>query len=80
MADEKSTPMTSQTEHDPHSVGPKVLESNSIQSIKDGEIRDVEELDNAILRAQGHEAAMPRSFSWIAGLGLGFRYVTHNLA
>ena len=30
--------------------------------------------DDALLRAQGHEAAMPRSFSAIASLGLAFRY------
>ena len=31
------------------------------------------DLDNAHLRAQGHEAALQRSFSPLAALGLGFR-------
>ena len=31
---------------------------------------------NAILSAQGHEAAMGRSFSPLAALGLGFRCVS----
>lgn len=30
---------------------------------------------NAVLLAQGHKAAMQRSFSPLAALGLGFRYV-----
>lgn len=30
--------------------------------------------DSANLRAQGHEAALQRSFSPLAALGLGFRY------
>ncbi len=36
--------------------------------------RDRQDLDNANLRAQGHEAALQRSFSPLAALGLGFRY------
>lgn len=31
-------------------------------------------LDDAVLRAQGHEAAMPRSFSVMSALGLGFSF------
>ena len=31
------------------------------------------DLDSAVLRAQGHEAALKRSFSPLAALGLGFR-------
>ncbi|KAJ3466538.1 hypothetical protein MRS44_004102 [Fusarium solani] len=31
-----------------------------------------DDLDNAILRAQGHEAALPRSFSWGGAIGLGY--------
>lgn len=31
-----------------------------------------EDEDDAILRANGHEAAMPRQFNWISALGLGF--------
>ena len=37
-------------------------------------IRDPHDLDNAHLRAQGHEAALERSFSPLAAVGLGFRY------
>lgn len=36
-------------------------------------------IDDAVLRAQGHEAAMPRSFSWLGSVGLGFRYVLLRL-
>ncbi len=36
--------------------------------------RDRQDLDNANLRAQGHEAALQRAFSPLAALGLGFRY------
>lgn len=34
---------------------------------------DPHDLDNANLRAQGHEVALQRSFSPLAALGLGFR-------
>lgn len=36
--------------------------------------RDRQDLDSANLRAQGHEAALQRSFSLLAALGFGFRY------
>lgn len=35
---------------------------------------DESDTDSAYLRAQGHEAALTRSFSPLAALGLGFRY------
>ena len=35
---------------------------------------DHQDSDSAQLRAQGHEAALQRSFSPLAALGLGFRY------
>ncbi|KAL8735111.1 MAG: hypothetical protein Q9166_000987 [cf. Caloplaca sp. 2 TL-2023] len=35
-------------------------------------LRDFHDLDDAYLRAQGHEAALQRSFSPLAALGLGF--------
>ena len=38
-------------------------------------LRDSQDLDNANLRAQGHEAALQRRFSPLAALGLGFRYI-----
>ena len=41
-------------------------------SIKEGMVNDQAALDDAILRAQGHDAAMPRSFSIMSALGLGF--------
>lgn len=43
----------------------------NIVSIRNGSVIDS---DDALLRAQGHEAAMPRSFSAMASLGLAFRY------
>lgn len=33
------------------------------------------DIDEAILRAQGHEAQLERSFSWMGALGLAFRFV-----
>ena len=49
------------------------------RSLKDetlGELVNVDthDLDDAVLRAQGHEAAMPRSFSWLGAIGLGYRF------
>lgn len=44
-----------------------------------GSLRDSHDLDNAHLRAQGHEAALQRSFSPLAALGLGFRYTYRSL-
>lgn len=35
---------------------------------------DSQDLDSAQLRAQGHEAALERSFSPLAAVGLAFRY------
>ncbi|KAJ0422828.1 choline transporter [Aspergillus carlsbadensis] len=39
-------------------------------SIKPGDLEEHD--DDAILRANGHEAVMPRQFNWISALGLGF--------
>ena len=41
-------------------------------SFAEGTVDDKNALDDAILRAQGHDAAMPRSFSIMSALGLGF--------
>lgn len=41
-------------------------------SIVEGAVDDQDAFDDAILRAQGHDAAMPRSFSIMSALGLGF--------
>lgn len=49
---------------DTFSIGPGILEDESV--IKK------EEDDDAILQANGHEAAMPRQFNWMSALGLGF--------
>jgi len=45
-----------------------------VDSLEDESV-DLKDLDNVILRAQGHETAMPRSFSAHAALGLGYRCV-----
>lgn len=49
------------------------------ETIQDGDSEmlkmNTKGIDDAVLRAQGHEAAMPRSFSWLGSVGLGFRYV-----
>ena len=42
-----------------------------------GPLTNSTELDNAQLRAQGHEVALERRFSPLAALGLGFRYSSH---
>ena len=41
---------------------------------------DRQDLDSANLRAQGHEAALQRSFSLLAALGFGFRYTVALLS
>lgn len=38
------------------------------------DVADMYDLDNAILSAQGHEAELERSFSWLGAVGLAFRY------
>lgn len=60
-----------------------VLDIDSLQvvhtsaTVQYGESDDVKgddnNLDDAILRAQGHEVAMERNFSWLGSIGLGFR-------
>lgn len=52
------------TPPDGSSIGPGVLE--------DAFIARKENEDDAILRANGHEAVMPRQFNWLSALGLGF--------
>lgn len=41
-------------------------------AVENGDVIDV---DLALLRAQGHEAELERSFSWLGATGLAFRYV-----
>ncbi|PYH75503.1 amino acid transporter [Aspergillus uvarum CBS 121591] len=42
--------------------------------VTDGTVEEtlLEDEDDAVLRANGHEAVMPRQFNWISALGLGF--------
>ncbi|KAL4873647.1 hypothetical protein BDV12DRAFT_207489 [Aspergillus spectabilis] len=44
------------------------------QDVSAGVVQDIDDKDedDAILRANGHAQAMPRQFSWISALGLGF--------
>ena len=48
--------------------------SESTSNVDLGSVDDLptSTLDDAVLRAQGHEAAMPRMFSFWSSLGLGF--------
>lgn len=51
-------------------------QQTNIESNPDAKtIGEIYDLDEAILRAQGHEAQLGRSFSWFGALGLAFRYV-----
>lgn len=46
------------------------LGQGTVQKVKEGKTTD--ELDDAILRVNGHEAVLERRFSWISALGLAF--------
>ncbi|EXJ78191.1 hypothetical protein A1O3_09352 [Capronia epimyces CBS 606.96] len=46
--------------------------SDKPHSIAEGGLDDMANVDDAVLKANGHEAAMPRQFNWISALGLGF--------
>lgn len=51
-------------------LGEAVEHGSTVQT---GTMEDLKgDLDDNILRAQGHEAVLIRQFSWIAALGLGF--------
>jgi choline transport protein len=39
------------------------------------ELGDIYDVDDAVLRAQGHVSELQRSFSWLGGIGLCFRCV-----
>ena len=43
------------------------------------ELGETVDLDDAVLRAQGHEAALERSFSWVGAIGLAYRCVRQLL-
>ena len=49
-------------------------DSNSTITAEAASVVDlpISKIDDAVLRAQGHEASMPRSFSMMSALGLGF--------
>ena len=51
--------------------------ANSEQSTDDilAIVEDYDNLDDAVLRAQGHEAVLKRDFSLLQSLGLAFEYV-----
>lgn len=44
----------------------------AIISVQTGTIDSLPSADDAVLRANGHSAAMIRQFSWLSALGLGF--------
>ncbi|KAL4886414.1 choline transporter [Aspergillus karnatakaensis] len=52
----------------------KEIASAPASDLSPGVLEDIEvkDEDDAILRANGHVQAMPRQFSWISALGLGF--------
>lgn len=52
------------TPPDRASIGQGFLEHEFLPSKEDD--------DDAVLRANGHEAVMPRQFNWLSSLGLGF--------
>jgi choline transport protein len=65
--------MESTQSDDKNSLKDKVMTIPTADtSIREGSIDDVTALDNAILKAQGHDAAMSRPSSMPSALGLGF--------
>ena len=70
--------MTSQLRSFPADDNPSVP-SHGIVIIPLQSTTDESDTDSAYLRAQGHEAALKRSFSPLAALGLGFRYLRPRL-
>lgn len=49
----------------------KAADEQSIRMSGFEELAKMDE-DDAVLRANGHAAAMPRQFNWLSALGLGF--------
>lgn len=47
-------------------------EFHQIQRVQEGRIEDPSDLDDAILRAQGHDAAVERQLNWMVALGMAF--------
>lgn len=46
------------------------LGEGTVHEVHKGKITD--DMDDAILKANGHEAVLERQFSWISALALGF--------
>ena len=67
--------MTSQLRSFPADDDPSVPSPGDMVKIPLQSTTDESDTDSAYLRAQGHEAALTRSFSALAALGLGFRYL-----
>ena len=61
------------------SAGGKPSSADAIEKVdsidKTNETGKVDDLDDALLQAQGHAAELDRSFSWMGAVGLAFRYV-----
>ena len=75
--DEAPSPenMTSQLRSFPADDDPSVPSHGDIVKNPLQSTTNDSDTDSAYLRAQGHEAALNRSFSPLAALGLGFRYL-----
>ena len=57
-------------------TGVNSVEIGTVESLGQGFSKsNVDTADDAILRAQGHKAAMPRLFSIVSTMGLMFWYV-----
>ncbi|KAK4499995.1 hypothetical protein PRZ48_008181 [Zasmidium cellare] len=57
------------------SIKPKGVDEDlaNVVTLEEGDVLDPkQDADAAVLAANGHEAVMRRSFSWLAALGLGF--------
>lgn len=48
-----------------------VKDSSSPEPVKD--VGEILNLDDSVLRAQGHVSELDRSFSWIGAIGLAYR-------
>lgn len=61
------------------SAGGKPSSADAIEKVdsidKATETGKLDDLDDALLQAQGHAAELDRSFSWMGAVGLAFRYV-----
>lgn len=60
---------------DSMSIKPKGVgeDLENVVTLGEGDVLDPkQDADAAVLAANGHEAVMRRSFSWLAALGLGF--------